>query len=282
MLSNINDQITLAYKLSKNSQSKIIDVISKKYGFNLIPAEKLSVDKNLPLIRITKNHLYLEYKDHTFFFHPSISLLRMINIKRGIKDRFLEAVGLVEGDSLLDATMGLASDALIASWAVGARGKVIAIEYSPLVFMLVKEGLERLEKIIPSKVKNAEKQEAWLELAKASSLIRPICADHQSVINGLSDSSIDVIYFDPMFRNTIASSSSIKPLKEWSYPEPLRIETIRQACKVARKRVVLKERRNGGEFERLGFKLLDGSRYNPIGFGIINLTGTRGYTSCNR
>jgi 16S rRNA (guanine1516-N2)-methyltransferase len=282
MSSNLNDQITLAYKLSNNSHSKIINVLSEKYGLNLIPVEKLSVDKDLPLIRITKNHLYLEHNKHTLFFHPSMALLRMVNIKRGIGDRFLKAIAVTEGDILLDATMGLASDALIASWAVGERGKVIALEYSPLVFMLVNEGLERLEKLKPPKVPNLEKKQAWLELAKASTRIKSMCANHQKIIEELPDSSVDVIYFDPMFRNTLTSSSSIKPLKEWSYPKPLSIETIKQACRVARKRVVLKERKNGKEFERLGFKLLEGSRYNPVGFGIIDLIERKECAPCNR
>lgn len=272
MFSKTKDQTTVAYKLSNQNQRKIIEQLGEKYGINFLQVETLSGENDFPLLRVTKKHLYLEHKDLTLFFHPSMALLRMINIKRGVGDRFLEAVSLKEGDTILDATMGLASDALIASWAVGKRGKVIAVEYSPLIYLLVQDGLDKLKELAPGKIKNREKEEAWLELAKASSRIEPVWADHQSILEGLPDSSVDVVYFDPMFRATITSSSSMKPIKEWSYPEPLKRETIQQACRVARKRIVLKERRYGGEFERLGFMLADGSKYSSIGFGIIDLT----------
>lgn len=281
MLFDPNHKITVAYKLSSNTPKERIEQLVKKYGLNLVPAETLTGEEDIPLLRITKNQLYLEQNNHTLFFHPNMSLLRMVNIKRGMGDRFLTALGITEGESFLDATMGLASDALIASWAVGEKGKVLASENSPLIFVLVKEGLENFARLKPPKVVHREKEEAWQELTKVSSRIDTVCADHNNILESLPDSSVDVIYFDPMFRNTIARSSSIQPLKEWSNSDPLRIDTIQQACRVARKRIVLKERKNSGEFSRLGFKLLDENRYSLINFGTIELTEKRGDVLCS-
>jgi 16S rRNA (guanine1516-N2)-methyltransferase len=265
--------LTVAYKFSGQKQLHLLKRLSNTYGIKFIPLESCQDSPEVyPLLRITKNYFYLEHNGQTLFFHPSMALLRMINIKRGLGDRFLEAAGLAKDDTLLDATLGLGSDALIASWAVREKGKIIALEYSPLIFLLVKEGLERLAAQPLPRVKNTEKKEAWLELAKASSRIKVLCADHKSYLQTFPDSSVDVIYFDPMFRVTVKSSSAIKPLKAWSCPDPLTPETIKEACRVARKRIVLKERRHGSEFRRLGFKLLEGSPYSSIGFGIINLT----------
>ncbi|NLI94005.1 MAG: class I SAM-dependent methyltransferase [Peptococcaceae bacterium] len=263
--------LTVAYKLYAPELRPEIDRLAIEYGLHLIPAEMVSLDENLPILKITKNQLILEHNDQMFFFHPSMSLLRMINILRGEGDRFLQASGITAGDRFLDATMGLASDALLASWAVGEKGKVTAVESSLLIYILVKDGLARLEENRPASIKNKEKDEAWKKLCEASSRIQTVCMDHARFLEELPDSSYDVIYFDPMFRTTVRKSASIKPLKNLSHPEPLTKETIRQARRVARKRLVLKEKRNGGEFERLGFTMVEGSKYNPICFGVIEL-----------
>lgn len=267
-----NNQITIAYKLSHRDLIEQIDRLEDRYKINLIPLDQVEVAENLPILRITKNQLIIEHNGHTLFFHPSMSLLRMINIMRGTEDRFVQATGIIEGDTFLDATMGLGSDTLIASWAVGDRGKVIALECSPLIHILVNDGLRRLEKIKPSRITNLEKKEAWDKLAKASSRIETVCSDHTHYLQGLPDSSIEIIYFDPMFRETVEQSSAIKPLKNWAFQDRINIDTIEQACRVATKRIVLKEKRNGGEFQRLGFKIIEGSKYNPICFGVIDLT----------
>jgi hypothetical protein len=41
--------------------------------------------------------------------------------------------------------------------------------------------------------------------------------------------------------------------------------------RVARKKVVLKERNDSGEFDRLGFTHIQGSKNNPIAYGVIAL-----------
>jgi len=264
----------VAYKLAHKSLEPKLDWIKNEVDIDLIPISNAHSD--LPVLRITKSKLVLEYGEQSLFFHPSMSLLRMINLKRGISDRFLDAINLLKGDTILDATMGLATDALIAAWAVGAEGQVLAIEHSPLIYLLVKDGLIRLQNEGPPKIDNQEKKSAWQDLIQASQRIKIFNADHKQILNCLPDNTVDVVYFDPMFRKTVAQSSSIKPLRFFSYPEPLKKEIIVQACRVARKRVVLKERKEGGEFQRLGFELLEGGLYSPIKYGAIILDKARG------
>jgi len=268
----VKSSINMAYILSHPNQIELLEGFSEKYGIHFVPLDKSRVEENLPLLRVTKSQLILEQQGQSFFFHPSMSLLRMINIMRGKGDRFLEAVNIGEGDIFLDATMGLASDALIASWAVGDTGKVIALEASPFIHVLVQDGLKRLENMKPRAMGNTEKGEAWDKLTKASARIETIYQEHTHFLRNLPDTSIDIVYFDPMFRETVTTSSSIKPLKNWSHPEAITIDTLKQAYRVARKRIVLKEKRNSGEFERLGFKIVEASKYNPICFGTIELT----------
>ncbi len=275
-----NNRITLAYKLSNKDQIFKVKELEEKYGLNLFPAKKIEPEETLPLLRITKNQLVLEQEGYTLFFHPSMALLRLVNIKRGSGDRFLEATRISEGDTVLDATMGLATDTLIASWAVGEKGKVIALETSPLIHLLVDDGLKRLDSIRPAGITNQEKEEAWTILTQASARIETIRTHHTSYLREMPDFSIDIIYFDPMFRETVEKSAAIKPLKNWSSPEPLSVDTIKQAKRVARKRIILKERRESGEFERLGFELAPGSKYNPIRFGLIELAQNREAITC--
>lgn len=274
---------SIAYTLTHPSQIEILKEFNLKYNIDIIAIEKnnidqnenennvCEIDRNIPLLKVTKNQLVLEHQGEMLFFHPNMSLLRMINIIRGEGDRLLQAANIVKGDIFLDATAGLAADALIASWAVGDTGKVLALEASPLIHFIVEDGLKRLKKKKISKTANQIKYEAWNRLIKTSPRIEMIYNDHTNYLASLPDASIDIIYFDPMFRQTVETSPALKSLKIWSYPEALSLETIKEACRVARKRIVLKEKKNSGEFERLGFKMKASSKYNPICFGTIEL-----------
>lgn len=268
------NRATITYKLTNRDLTEKLSSIRNNCPLNLVLPES-SGAKDLPLLKITKKNLFLEHQGHNLFFHPSMALLRLINILRGKKDRFLEATQIQAGDTLLDTTMGLASDALIAAWAAGAKGKIIALECSPLIFTLVREGLAGFRSLKPSAVKSREKEQAWRELIAIASGIETVYTDHLHYLKNMPDSSIDIVYFDPMFRDTVVESSSIKPLKNWSCSEPVGEEAIEQACRVARKRVVLKERCGSSEFKRLGFTVADGGKYSSVCFGSIDLRKTK-------
>ena len=59
-------------------------------------------------------------------------------MERGERDSLVEVCGLGEGMSCLDATLGLASDALTMSYAVGSSGKCTGVEKSRSIYILVK------------------------------------------------------------------------------------------------------------------------------------------------
>lgn len=277
MLFNESSRLTVAYKLTDKSLTDKLEWFRQFPEVVLIPSDSLSAgDKDIPLLRITRKGLFLEHQDQRLFFHPNMSILRMVNITRGQGDRFLEATGLQKGDTFLDATMGLGSDLLIASWAVRAEGKAIGLESSPIVFALVSEGLDSFRNQPYPKASPSLKRQAWNELSTSSRQIKTIYADHLNYLEGLPDSSVDVIYFDPMFRITFDKSSGIQPVKTWSNPEPIKEEAIAQALRAARRRVVLKERKNSPEFERLGFQTILPNKYNPTDFGIIEVSLTGG------
>jgi len=261
----------IAYKRSDEKLKLRLEKLSMQSGIKIVSIDTLSEADDLPMLRYVKQKLCLEDDGERLFFHPSMALLRMINILRGVPDRFLQAVNLEAGDIFLDATMGLASDTLIAAYAAGGKGSVIAVESSPLIHFLVQDGLDQVNHFKPAKKMSQEKTQAWTELSRAASRIETVWADHTRILEGLPDASVDVVYFDPMFRVTVKESSSIRPLKKWSDPNPLDKGTIREACRVARKRVVLKERKGSSEFARLNFCVEEKNKYSPVDFGIIDL-----------
>jgi tRNA1(Val) A37 N6-methylase TrmN6 len=107
----------------------------------------------------------------------------------------------------------------------------------------------------------------WLN--QAISRIKVINSDHHEFLAQQANKSYDVVYFDPMFTNPLWRSQPISPLRKLANHNALTTETITEACRVARKRVVLKTLSAVGEIERLGFQKVGGSKHNPIAYGVI-------------
>lgn len=224
---------------------------------------------NIPTLYLTRKGTYLEIEETRLSFHPSMALIRLIQLIRGEKDRFLQATALKRGDILFDATLGLATDALVAAWQVGEEGRIIGIEHSPILAALVRDGLYNLSHNPIPRLENPDKLRAWEALTQAAKRIEVHFGDHQEILSSYASCSVDVVYFDPMFRNTREKSASIRPLYHVSNTQRLRKEAIIEARRVARKRVILKERKGSEEFERLGFSLHEGGKYSHVDYGII-------------
>ena len=222
----------------------------------------------LPELTITRRGVFLTSGAEQLSFHPSMAVIRLINLLRGESDRYLEATQLKAGDSLIDATLGLGTDALIAAWAVGEKGSVLGIEQSPVLAAFVHDGLDHFGEIV-RKANNKDKQDTWAALARASQRIEVRWGEHLEYLKNIPSRSVDVVSFDPMFRNTCKQSDSVVPLHWWSDHNPLGHKAVLEACRVARNRVVLKERKDSSEFRRLGFDVLLGGRYSPVDYGVI-------------
>ena len=251
---------------SDSDLQKRLDWFLQQQGCNWIFSR--SSEEELPELTITRSGVFLTNGIERLSFHPSMALIRLINLLRGGSDRFLEATQLKPGDFLVDATLGLGTDALIGAWAVGEKGNVLALEQSPILAALVQDGLMHFTDIIP-KAKNRDKQDTWAALARASRQIEVRWGAHLEFLGLIPSNSVDVVYFDPMFRHTCEQSHSIQPLHRWSDHRPLDHKAVLEACRIARQRVVLKERKNSSEFQRLGFEILLGGRYSPVDYGVI-------------
>ena len=202
--------------------------------------------------------LMLETPGGELFFHPNMAHLRLKNLRGGDPDRMVDAMGLKQGMTVLDGTLGFGADAIVASFVVGPEGQVTGIESQPLIEAVVGHGLAYFNGDSPY-------------ILEAMRRVKTICDDALAYLRRQADDSVDVVYFDPMFRHPFLSSTSLDPLRTVADKRALTKETVTEACRVARCRVVMKESSRSEEFARLGFQLTDGGRYSNVRYGVISL-----------
>ena len=165
-----------------------------------------------------------------YFFHPSMARTRVRNIREGGGDPMVTAMGLAPGDSVLDCTLGRATDATVAAWVVGETGRVVGYEAHPLLAALTIEGLASYE------IEGFGVQEA----------MRRVDARHgdcREVLPTLEARSFDVVYFDPFFGQMVERSDAMRPLRRIVLHEPIPAATYEEARRVASRAVVIKRRR---------------------------------------
>ncbi|AST91736.1 class I SAM-dependent methyltransferase [Sutcliffiella cohnii] len=219
------------------------------HNFKYINRNKLSIEAlhnkyNEDIIVVGKERLELFKlgKKEPIFFHPNSAAFRLKRLIKGETEPFLEVTKLQNGMSFLDCTLGLASDSIIASYIVGKNGKVTGLEGNRTVAFIVQEGL----KTWPSE------NEA---LVKAMERVQVVTTDHKEYLQTLDSNSYDVVYFDPMFTETIEESQGILPLKSVAIYEGLTELTINEAYRVAKSRVVLKDHWKSDHFKKFNFQV---------------------------
>ena len=190
------------------------------------------------------------------FFHPSTAHLRIKALRAGANDRMIEAMGLTEGMRVLDCTLGLGSDSIVASYV--SRCEVVSIEINPLMAYVIERGLGTFE-------------DDNRHVVEAMRRVRVLTADHLDILRAEPSKSFDVVYFDPMFRHALEKSSALNVIREAADHRRLSLEAIEEAKRVAQCRVVLKENARSLEFDRLGFNKFAGGRYSPIKYGVFEL-----------
>jgi ubiquinone/menaquinone biosynthesis C-methylase UbiE len=210
------------------------------------------------IILITQKGLTAHTPAGDLFFHLSMADLRIKNLINGKHDHMIAAMDLQPGMSLLDCTLGLGSDAIVASYFTGCNGNVVGLEGSPVIALITAEGLKNF----------ATETD---DLCQALRRITVINTDYLNYLKALPDHSFDVVYFDPMFRRPVDSSSHIKPLRFLADNRPLTPEAVREALRVAKHRVVVKETRGSQVFAELGINKTIGGKYSSIQYGVVDV-----------
>ncbi|RDU36587.1 hypothetical protein DRW41_12890 [Neobacillus piezotolerans] len=182
-------------------------------------------------------------EEEPFFFHPSSAMFRVKRLLGGGYDPMIEAADLRKGDSFLDCTLGLASDSIVASMVVGNIGNVTGIEANKFLGYIVKNGLHSWHSGVG-------------ELDAAMERIDVVHSVALEYLQSLPDESVDCVYFDPMFDIGIDESEGIKALRHFALHGGIGGEEIKEALRVARKRVVLKDHYLSKRFEDFGFTVM--------------------------
>lgn len=217
--------------------------------------EKYETDK---VLIAKKGMLTLVTKDGELFFHPNMAQIRVKNIRMAQGDRLVEAMDLKEGMSVLDCTLGFGADAIVESYAVGENGRVVGLEASPVIALITGHGLQNFTA-------------GNYPMHSALRRVEVHNADYMDFLKTQPDKSFDVVYFDPMFRHPLMDSKNINPLRLVADHRALSLEAVKEAMRVARHRVVMKESSRSTEFERLGFPLMGGGKHSNVRYGIIKI-----------
>lgn len=228
----------------------------KREDFSFDTLKEIHGVENILLVK--KNSLSVITAEGELFFHPNTAHLRIKNLRGGDGDRLIDALKISEGSTVLDCTLGLGSDALVASFVVGLRGKVVALEINPLIAEIVRYGLKNFSEDSP-------------HILDAMRRVEVVNADCKDFLKNCADNSFDAVYFDPMFRRPVKSSSGLNPIRPLADNRPLTQEIIREACRVAKCRIVMKEHSGSAEFDRLGFTIVAGGKYSSVAFGVIDV-----------
>lgn len=190
-----------------------------------------------------------------FFFHPNSAMFRIKRLMKGESDPLIDAAELQEGMSFLDCSLGLGSDSIVAGFVVGESGSVTGIEARPELAYLVKTGLK-------------EWDSGYEDINKAMDKITVIQGFSLEFLKKQEDNSIDCVYFDPMFDESILESDGIRGLSHFAVYDGLSQEVIEHANRVARKRVVLKDHFRSKRFDEFGFNVFK-RKTAKFHFGVI-------------
>lgn len=250
-------------KKPSNNQLIMVEEIKEKLGLQYIERKNDSIlqmlNKNecTHFLIVKKDKLIITDGNNDLFWHPNMSIIKIKAIQNGEMDPIIKAMDLQVGDSVLDCTLGFAADALVVSAFIGKNGKIIGTEANKYIAYLTQDGLQNYS-------------EATEDMKSIMKRIKVINANYNDFLKSLDDNSFDVVYFDPMFKTPNMKSAfmnSIRPFAENSY---LSLEIINEALRVARKRVVAKERMFSKELEDLGFKeFYGGGARGSIKYGVI-------------
>jgi hypothetical protein len=186
--------------------------------------------------------LWIEGRERAW--DPGMGALRLKRLRAGeatSRDGFLEAAAIRPGDRVLDATLGLGADALVAAAAAGPGGGVLALESSRALAALVCEGLARLDDPAAARV-----EVRW--------------ADAAAFLAAAEPRSFDLVVFDPMFRHAQAEPPGFDLVRRVGDPRPLAPEALARARRVARRAVLVKDGAPGWDLARLGLAPLASAR----------------------
>ncbi len=188
-------------------------------------------------------------RDRAFRATAGMAFLRLLRARRGEADPLLVHADLRPGEAVLDATLGLGGDALVA--ASVTRAPVVGLEKDGVLAAFTQAGLRRL----PGHGR------------EPGALVQVVRADHRAFLRDQPARSFDVVLLDPMFRRPGEAGPLFELLRAHADQAPLDQQALDDARRVARRGVLVKDAAPGDELRRLGLIPLLSRRSAAIAFG---------------
>lgn len=205
---------------------------------------------------VESNGITVHVEGSALRFHPNMAKIRVMQLARGGRDRMVEVMRLSPRDAVLDCTCGLAADAVVASFVVGGSGLVHALEISPLLSQIVAIGLSTHE-------------DPLCELVQAMRRVKVFNCAYGGFLRAAADDRYDVVYFDPMFEETLGDSKGLDVVRVLGSPGAPTSSDIAEAVRVARRLVVMKDSASETRLVELGFKVVSSGKRTC--YGIIEV-----------
>ena len=202
-----------------------------------------------PVLVLGSRRADLHERGRSYRATVGMAFLRVLRANKGETDPLVAHAALEPGDRVLDATLGLGGDALVAAHASGTR--VVALESNPLIAAFTQAALRRLPR----------------HGRDPGRLIEVVRDDHRPWLEAQPAGSFDVVLLDPMFRRAGDAAPLFDLLRAHADHTPLDPETLRQAQRVARRGVLVKDSARGDELQRLGLVPRPTRRSAAIAFG---------------
>lgn len=178
------------------------------------------------------------------WFHQGTAAKRLRTLRHGGTDPLVRAAELAPGDRVLDATLGLGRDALVAAWAAGTEGAVLGVEADVVLAVLATEGFAGdvpTPGSAPVRVRHGDSRQVLAAMAAAGE-------------------TVDVVLLDPMFTDPRASDTGFALARGHAVGTPLSPEWVALARAVARRWVVVTAERARPWFPEAGLERLEGTR----------------------
>lgn len=193
-----------------------------------------------------------EHEPPGFRLTPGMAQLRLQNAIKGDSDPLVRFAELVPGDRVVDLTLGLGGDALLAAHATQA--KVIGVEAHPVLAACAMASLARAGHRNP-------------KVAAVAARIEVVCADHATWLAQQPARSFEVALLDPMFRAPSAAAPAFDLVRRFALHEPLTPELLLSARRIVSRCVLVKDAAPGHELDRLGLQPISSRRMPKVVFG---------------
>jgi len=227
--------------------------IAIAYGLEAVPRDGRTLEQLLEehrtVLVLGSRRADLYEDGRTYRASVGMAFLRVLRARKGEIDPLVAHAGLKPGETVLDATLGLGGDALVAAHATGAR--VVGLESDPVIAAFTCAALKRLAK----------------HGRDPASRIEVVRADHRAWLKAQTNGAFDVVLLDPMSRKAGDAGPLFELLRTHADHAPLDLSTLREAQRVARRGVLVKDSARGEELQRLGLTPRLTRRSASIAFG---------------